>query len=478
MLNVQPAALAAERTPNILLILADDLGYGDVGAFNPESKIATPHIDALAQQGLRLTDAHAAPLCIPTRYELLTGRYLFRSQRRYSREGLIDPGRLTIASLLKQAGYTTAMIGKWHLSFAGGAEFDYSKPLRGGPVDHGFDTFYGIHASLDISPYFYIENDRTVQAPTEHIDEHHSSGWRSIQAEYWRGGAIAPGFKHEEVLPRLTDRAVRYLNSRAQSTEPFFLYFALPAPHAPWLPRRGLRGKSGAGMYGDYVMEVDEVVGRVLGALQEAGKANDTLVIFSSDNGPNWFPADVRRYGHRAAGGWRGMKGDFWEGGQRMPFIARWPGRIAAGRSSAQLFSLVDILATFASLTGQKLPNGVGEDSFDQLPAILNTSTSAARRSILYDSNWPATLVAIRERDWKLIPWPEASSYFETADEHGEFHVSMPFVPRAGEPTGQLYNLMEDPAEQHNLYTQHPDIVVRLSKLLAQYRSDGRTRPQ
>ena len=491
--NTFASSRRAEHSPNIVFVLADDLGYGDIGAFNTDSKIATPSIDRLAQQGIRLSDAHApGPVCIPSRYGLLTGRYMFRNRRVYAKEALIEPGRLTIASLLKQAGYMTAMIGKWHLSFEGvgfdpgggpghGEAFDYAKPLRGGPTDHGFDSFFGIQASLDIAPYFFIENDRAVEAPTTTIQEHRTPGiLRYIQGEFWRGGAIAPGFKHEEVLPWLADRAVKFLESRGGINQPFFLYFALTAPHAPWLPTERFSGKSGAGMYGDFVMQVDEVVGRVVNALEKAGKAGDTLLIFTSDNGPTWYQADVQKYGHRSAGGFRGMKGDVWEGGQRMPFIARWPGKIAAGTSSAQLVCFADMLATFSSLTGQPLPECAGEDSFDVLPVLLGKSSRPVREAIVHEAMARATdpdeSLAIRQGNWKLIPWLRDKSIFEGFDASGGFTWPSRETPKPGGPQGQLYNLADDPGERNNVYTEHPEIVRRLTELLERYRREGRSR--
>ncbi len=478
-----------ERLPNVVFIFADDLGYGDVGAFNSESKIATPNIDRLARQGIRLTDAHSpGSVCVPSRYGLLTGRYLFRNHRVFQKEGLIEPGRMTLASLLKQAGYATAMIGKWHLSFEGGgldpggskgpgAAFDYARPLRGGPTDHGFDSFYGIHASLDLAPYFFIQNDHVVEAPTATIEEHHTAGVRSIQGEFWRGGPIASDFKHEEILPRFAGRAVEYLESRAGSRQPFFLYLALTAPHAPWLPLEPFHGKSGAGMYGDFVMQVDEVVGRVVATLEKTGQASDTLLIFTSDNGPTWYDADVRKYGHSAAGGFRGMKADVWEGGHRMPFIARWPGKIAAGSSSAQMVSFTDMLATFASLTGQKLPEGAGEDSFDFLPVLLGKSSKPVREAIIHEATWPRGMLAIRQGNWKLIPRLSDKSIFEGFDGGAKFTPPSEVVPQPGGPAGQLYNLADDPGERKNVYLDHPETVQRLTELLDQYRREGRSRP-
>lgn len=477
MFHVLPTiSLGAERLPNIVLILADDLGYGDVEAYNPESKISTPNINRLAHQGMRLTDAHAAAWCVPSRYELLTGRYLFRTDREYQHQALIESGRPTLASLLKNAGYDTAMIGKWNLSFEGGVAFDYRKPLQGGPIDHGFNSYFGIPASLDFAPYFFIEDRHAVEAPTAHIDEHHTPGVRSIQGEFWREGAVAPGFRHEDVLPQLVDRAVRYLKSRSRSQQPFFLYLALAAPHAPWLPAKQFRGKSGAGMYGDFVMQVDDVVGQIDAALESAGKARDTLLIFTSDNGPTWYQEDVQKYDHRSAGNWRGMKADAWEGGHRIPFIARWSGKIPASASSAQLVSFTDMLATFASLTRQHLPENVGEDSLDMLPVLLGKHSKSIRSAIIHQAIGPGgNTLAIRQGNWKLIPWLGDKSIFEGFG-YGASDQLTPLPPEAPKPQGpigQLYDLARDPREESNVYLQHPEVARRLTELLERGRQAG-----
>lgn len=457
----------AGKPPNILFILADDMGYGDVGAFNPQSKIPTPNLDRLARQGMRFTDAHApGAVCVPSRYGLLTGRYLFRNPRKFNRESLIEPDRLTVASLLKRAGYATACVGKWHLSFDGGPAFDYRKPLRGGPVDHGFDSFFGLHASLDIPPYFLIDNGRAVAAPTEQIAASNSPGVSPIQGAFWRAGAIAPGFKHADILPLMTSKAVEYLKARRGNPRPFFLYVALPAPHTPWLPLEPFKNKSGAGMYGDYSVEVDDAVGRILAALDQTGQADRTLVFFTSDNGPVWFDTDVRRYDHRSAHIYRGMKGDAWEGGHRMPFIARWPGQITPGTTSNEVICFTDMLATFASLTGQSLPDGAGEDSFDILPALRGQKGSKPLRDATIHQSSRGVL-ALRQDDWKLIP--QLGS--------GGFSQPGKIAPKPGEPAGQLYNLADDPGEQKNLYAQHPEIVRRLTEVLERLQRDGRSRP-
>ncbi len=359
--------------PNIVIVLVDDLGYGDPGCYNPQSKIATPSIDRLAREGLRFRDAHApGPLCHPSRYGLMTGRYPFRTDiSRWAKQPLIEEGQVTIASLLKTAGYRTAMVGKWHLGFR---ENGYDQLLPGGPLDCGFDSYFGLRASTDIPPYFYIRGNRAVTPPTGHIAEHHSEGWSPTQGAFWREGGIAPGLELKDVLPRLTDEACAVLNAQAgnkpDARPPLMLYLAYTAPHTPWLPAAEFAGKSGAGMYGDFVMMVDAQIGRVLAALEKAGMTQDTLLILASDNGPVWHPADVARFGHDAAGGLRGMKADAWEGGHRMPFIVRWPGRVKAGTVSDQTICFTDLLATFADICGAKLPAGAGPDSFSFLPVL------------------------------------------------------------------------------------------------------------
>ena len=343
--------------PHVVIILVDDMGYGDPGCYNPASKIATPHIDSLARDGMRFTDAHApGPLCHMSRYGLLTGRYPFRTDvKPWRTQPLIAENQTTIASLLKQQGYRTAMVGKWHLGFA---EAGYDRPLRGGPIDVGFDSFFGIRASTDIPPYFYIRGDRAVQPPTKKIAANQSEGWSRIQGAFWRAGLIAPNLELADVLPRFTEEAIAVVKDyaagerTARTQEPLFLYLAYPAPHTPWLPTSEFAGKSKAGMYGDFAEMVDAMVGRVLSTLDEAQMSEETLLILTSDNGPVWYDADVERLGHDSAGGLRGMKADAWEAGHRMPFLVRWPGKVAPGSTSNQTVCFTDLMATLATITG------------------------------------------------------------------------------------------------------------------------------
>ena len=368
LLALLMAALAgpalAAGPPHIIVILVDDMGYGDLRSYNPHSKISTPHIDRLAAEGMRFTDAHAAgPLCHPSRYGLMTGRYPFRTDiSRWPTRPLIEEGQVTLPSMLRGAGYATAMVGKWHLGFA---EDGYDKPLRGGPVDRGFDSFFGLRASTDIPPYFYIRGDRAVTPPTGLI----GAGSSPIQGAFWRAGGIAPDLKLGDVLPRLTDEAISVIEKRRGAREPLMLYLAYTAPHTPWLPSPAFMGKSGAGLYGDFLMMVDHEIGRVLAALESARMLDNTLLVFASDNGPVWYPADVARFGHDSAGGLRGMKADAWEAGHRMPFIVRWPGAVRAGSACDQTISFTDVLATMADVVGKDLPAGAGPDSFSFLPA-------------------------------------------------------------------------------------------------------------
>ncbi|MDZ7640036.1 MAG: arylsulfatase [Bryobacterales bacterium] len=462
-----PAQPQAAR-PNIVYILADDLGWGDLPCYNPLSAVPMPHADRLASQGVRFTDMHSpSAVCTPTRYGILTGRYCWRSSLKsgvlwgYS-PNLIEMGRLTVPALLKQAGYRTAGIGKWHLGLGDREKTDYSQPLRPGPVDHGFDEYFGIPASLDMDPYVYIENDRTVEQPTGHTE-----GRNNPRGVFYRPGPAAPAFKHEEVLPTLTARAVDYIRQRGRRpAEPFFLYFPLTSPHTPWLPSDAVRGRSRAGDYGDFAAQTDDTLGAVMRALDEAGLAGNTLIIFTSDNGADWKIEDKERYAHRANASWKGEKADVWEGGHRVPFLARWPGRIPPGSVQTETACLTDLMATVSAITAQALPENAGEDSFNLLPALTGQANPAAREAVVHHSM--AGMFSIRQGDWKLALGLGS----------GGFTPPQSVEPAPGGPAGQLFNLREDPREEHNLYQKHPEIVDRLSSLLEKYKRDGRSRPR
>jgi arylsulfatase A len=458
------AAESPADLPHIVVIMVDDMGYGDPRCFNPDSKIPTPHIDSLARDGMRFTDAHApGPLCHMSRYGLLTGRFPFRTDvNGWRKHALIEPGQTTIASLLNDQGYRTAMVGKWHLGFN---ENGYDQPLPGGPVDVGFDSFFGIRASTDIPPYFYISGDRAVAPPTEQIEARSTEGWTPIQGEFWRAGGIAPGLELKDVLPEFTAQAVKVIDdhSGSDSKQPLFLYLAYPAPHTPWLPAAEFQGKSGASMYGDFTVMVDSMIGRVLTALDEAKMSDDTLVIFTSDNGPVWYEHDVERFGHDSSGGLRGMKADAWECGHRMPLIARWPGTVNAESICDQTISFVDLLATFADLTGGELSAGAGPDSFSMLPLLRGRDEPIRDSLLLASGNGTMT---VRKGDWKLI----------TALGSGGFSKPSRIKPAEGDPPGQLYNLRDDLAETNNLYAKMPAKVKEMSDELSRVRDNSQSR--
>jgi arylsulfatase A-like enzyme len=461
-------AAGAERPLNIVFILADDLGYGDLRSYNPASKIATVEIDRLAAQGMRFTDAHSpSAVCTPTRYGLLTGRYAWRSKLKKSVLNgysplLIEPGRPTIASILKTRGYATAAIGKWHLGLGTAEPADFSRPLEPGPTNVGFDYFFGIPASLDMAPYVFVENTAVTVPPTGTIAS--SEMRRRGGGGYWREGPISPGFTHEGVLPALTEKAVSFIGQQSPAA-PFLLYLPLTAPHTPWMPTAEFRGTSGADYYGDFVAQVDAAVGRVLRALDAAKVSDQTLVIFTSDNGAHWLPADIEKWGHRANGALRGQKADIYEGGHRIPFVARWPGKVTAGSTSNALVCLTDIFATVADIIGAPLPADAAEDSFSILSALRGTPPAApVREAIVHHSN--DGTFAVRQGPWKLA---------FALGSHG-FSEPRAIEPEAGGPRGQLYNLDDDPAEQRNRWLEQPDVVARLTALLERYQAAGRSR--
>ncbi|HEV3136473.1 MAG TPA: arylsulfatase [Pirellulales bacterium] len=456
------------KRPNVVLILADDLGYGDLGCYNDQSKIPTPRIDRLAREGMRFTDAHTpCSVCSPTRYGLLTGRYAWRTRLKsgvlngYSR-ALVEPGRLTLASLLKEQGYRTACVGKWHLGLGTDEPADYGKPLTPGPNSVGFDESFVLPASLDMPPYVFVENERVTIAPSDKIagGEMRRRGGNG----FWREGAIAPGFKHADTLPTLAGRATGFVG-RQTPERPFFLYFALTAPHTPWMPTNEYRGRSGAGYYGDFVAQVDATVGKVLDALEQRHLADNTLVIVTSDNGAHWLSSDIEQWRHRANGSWRGQKADLWEGGHRVPFIVRWPGKVAPNGRSDELICLTDCMATLAAIVGTKLPAAAGEDSFDVLPVLLGQKSAHPVREAIVHHSSDGTF-AIRQGVWKLATKLGSHGFSDPKD----------IEPQPHGPTGQLYDLSIDPAESHNRWLEQPEIVERLTKLLAGYQKQDRTR--
>ena len=476
-----------------MFILADDLGYGDVKCLNPQGKIATPHLDRLAASGMIFTDAHSgSAVCTPTRYGILTGRYCWRSRLASGVQGghsprLIEPGRLTVAELLRRQGYHTAAVGKWHLGMdwplkpgvpkfgdgiekgADGWNVDFTRPIANGPNTVGFDDYFGISGSLDMVPYTFIANDRVTVPPT--VDKLFPMMLGRDGRDTRRGPAAAD-FEAMAVLPTLTERAVQLLNQSAadaKSGHPVFLYLALSAPHTPIVPTPEWQGKSGLNPYADFVMQTDATVGTVLGALDANGLAENTLVIFTSDNGcsPEAQFAELLVRGHNLSHIFRGTKADIFDGGHRVPFLVRWPGKVAAGSRSAQLVCLTDFMATCAAVLGVALPDNAAEDSVSLLPALLGEAGKPRREAIVHHSINGS--FAIRQGSWKLELCPDS----------GGWSPPRPDTPAAaaGLPEVQLYDLAADIGEQHNVQATHPEVVARLTQLLEEYVANGRSTP-
>lgn len=468
--------------PNIVYILADDMGYGDVSCCNENSKIHTHHIDRVAAKGMRFTDAHSnSAVCTPTRYGVLTGRYCWRTPRKswvlvgYS-PALIESGRMTVASLLRAQGYATGCVGKWHLGItwprrdgapadaeheALAPHVDYAKPLVNGPTHNGFDYFFGISASLDMPPYVYLENDRVTAAPDRDVAAGEGKG-------FWRAGAIGPDFDHAEVLPKLTEKAVAFIEERAAGDKPFFLYFPLPAPHTPILPTPEFRGKSGTNAYGDFCLQVDATVGRVMDALERSGAAENTILIFTTDNGcsPMADFEELAAVGHHPSYVFRGHKADIYEGGHRIPFLLRWPARVRAGAVCDEIVCLTDLLATCADLTGAALPDSAGEDSVSNLPVWLEQPLDGPLReaTVLHSGDGS---FSIRQGRWKLEMCPGS----------GGWSHPKPGAECEGLPPIQLYDLDADVGERGNVQAKHPEVVERLTQLLTAYVRNGRSTP-
>ncbi len=487
LLGLITAAAAASSNPNLIFILCDDLGYGDVKLLNPEGKIATPNFDRIGREGMTFTDAHTpSSVCTPTRYGAMTGRYNWRSKLQQGVLGglsprLIEPGRLTLASLLQAKGYRTAAVGKWHLgmdwklhsgktvaelnieSREQAFSADFTQPLSNGPRSVGFDHYFGIAASLDMVPYCFIRNERVVDLPSE--DRDLAMNMDKPQARS-RKGPASPGFRGEEVLDRFVNEAIALINK--DNPKPFFLYLPLASPHTPILPKAQWQGKSGLNAYADFVMATDAGVGRLLKHLDETQLADNTLIIFTSDNGcsPQANYDELLAKGHNPSGPWRGHKADIYEGGQRVPFLVRWPARIKAGQRSSQLVCLTDILATTAEVLNHSLPANAAEDSYSFLPALTGAPPKGPQRSHLVSHSIGGHF-AIREGAWKLALCPGS----------GGWSKPRPGEEPLGSPAVQLFDLNQDPGETNNLAPQQPAEVTRLTKLLQGLIDAGRSTP-
>ena len=450
LLTLIPAAAFAQEKPNIVYVMCDDLGYGDIQCFNPENgKIPTPTVDRLATEGMRFTDAHSgSSVCTPTRYGLLTGRYSWRTEFQKGvvqgfAPNLIAEDRPTVASFLKSQGYHTGIVGKWHLNFQyidpttgetlkkkGKAIAPVGSTIPDGPLTRGFDYFHGFHHARDMKAV--IDGNEVI--------------------------------KHDEeinMLPRITRKSVEYIDTRALNKEqPFFLYVPYGSPHTPILPTKEWQGKSGLGAYADFVMETDAGFGEILAALDRNGFADNTLVVFTSDNGCSRIVniPKLREQGHHVSAQYRGSKADLWDGGHRVPFVVRWPGKVQPGSTSGQLVCHTDLFATVAEVLGQKLPEGSAEDSVSILPAFSDQPIVSTRVGVIHHSI--SGHFGYRLGKWKLLL------------AHGSGGWTSPKEPQAKKqnaPMAQLYDMEKDPGETTNLYESKPEIV---EQLLAQLKSD------
>lgn len=482
--------------PNIIIVLVDDMGYGDPQSYVASSKIPTPNIDALANEGIKFTDAHSpSSVCTPTRYGILTGRYAWRTRLKKAVLGpynapLIESERLTIPKMLKEKGYETAIIGKWHLGMQWGTKgneklplfwdrnfdqsvIDHSKRITAGPLTAGFDYFFGVDVP-NFPPYIFIEDDKLQGNPSI----------KKPKNMYGIPGMMLPGWKLEEILPTFTQKAVTYINNYAsnKSGKPFYLHFSATSPHTPIVPAKEFIGKSKAGPYGDLVYQTDYALGEIRKALIKNGLLENTIIIFTSDNGsparagdpfvhgPDFqVPGSVyKKFGHNPNAPLRGMKADIWEGGHRVPFIVSWPGKITGNKVSDELISSIDIMASIASLVDYDLPKNAAEDSFDFSSLFFEKNVNTkkmendSRKDLIHHSIDGS--FAIRKGKWKMTPQSGAGGWGIGLE--GKLKVDTP---------GQLYDLSIDPKESKNLWNEYPEIVEELNVLLEKYKTEDRS---
>ena len=493
--KAEERAEAEKSRPNILILYADDLGFGDLTSYNADSKIPTPHLDQLAAEGIRFTDGHSSSgICTPSRYALLTGRHHWRKGH-----GIVDSfgrswfkaERLTLPEMLKEKGYHTAAIGKWHLGWNWNAvvkpgavkvvvgrrktyrpeDIDWSKPIPDGPLAHGFDHYFG-DTVINFPPYCWIEDDKVVEVPDIISD---TKLFKPIKEGGWgfRPGPMISGWDPYTNIPVTTERGVKYIHDQAKTDDPFFLYFAYPSPHVPIIPNDEFDGKSQAGPYGDFVVETDDSCGKLLQALKNSGQDKNTIVIFSADNGPAHYAyARDHKFDHWSSQPFRGLKRDVYEGGHRVPFIVKWPGVTKAGTVSDALVSQIDIMATIADFVGYKLPDDQAEDSHNLAP-LLRGDVDAVRTTHIH--NTTNTQYAIRHGDWVLI---DAKEGYSKAHDEAEAWEEKHGYPDDDDQPAELFNLVEDIGQRNNLAAEHPERVAELQKLLKQIREQGYSAPR
>ncbi|MFT5128609.1 MAG: arylsulfatase A [Rhodothermales bacterium] len=468
-------AAAGFAKPNVIVVMADDMGIGDITPTNPDCKIKTPRLQTMADEGITLLDAHTpSSVCTPTRYGLLTGRYNWRS--RLSRgvlsgtsPHLIPAERPTLGHLMRKAGYHTAMIGKWHLGWdwaKNGKKIDFTQPVKNGPDINGFDQYYGHCGSLDMSPYVWVDAGRVTAQP----DREEGVSKKEDRYGWYRKGPMGSDFHIDEVLPHLFDKSIAYVKSRAESAKagkPFFLYLPLPAPHTPIVPVPPFKDASGLNPYADFVMQIDHHMGQLFDTLKAAGVDQDTLVIFTSDNGcsPEGNFELLKEKGHDPSAGFRGHKADIYEGGHRVPFIARWPAEIKGGGNTSALACLTDIYSTLEAIAGQERQPLGGEDGFNLLPVFKGAATSG-RDSLISHSIGGS--FSIRQGNWKLCLSAGSGGWSAPRESDAK---------KKNLPKMQLFNLDEDRGERTNLLASQPEKVASLLKLLDRQVSNGRCTP-
>lgn len=487
------SSLTAADPPNVLILYADDLGFGDLGCYHADSRIPTPHLNQLASEGIRFTDGHSSSgICTPSRYALLTGRHHWRDFHNIVGAlggSVFDPERLTLPEMMREQGYQTAAIGKWHLGWDwdairkpdarkigkgkaaawGPDAFDWNMAIPNGPLAHGFDSYFG-DTVINFPPYAWIENDRLTKAPDALMD---SSKWPPIKEGRWecRPGPMVSGWNPYDNIPTTTQKGVDFIKRQTSSDAPFFLYFAFPSPHAPIIPNDEFDGASKAGPYGDFVVETDAAVGKILAALESSGQAENTIVIFTADNGPERYAyARDKEYGHWSAHPLRGLKRDIYEGGHHVPFIIRWPGVATSGRVSSALVSQIDIMATLAAVTGFHLPDDAAEDSHNLVP-LLKGDADAVRTTHIHNTR--ANHYAIRHHDWLLID--ARTGYISSRNAEWEAKRN---IPADNDHPVELYNLKDDIGQTKDVSLQHPDVVEDLQQLLRSIREKGFSSPR
>ncbi|CAN5586012.1 arylsulfatase [soil metagenome] len=487
LLFAYAVSLTAAEKPNILILYADDLGYGDLGCYNAKSKIPTPHLDKLAAQGMRFTDAHSSSgICTPSRYAMLTGRHHWRDFHGIVNafgKSVFKPERLTMPEMLQAQGYTTACIGKWHLGWdwdairnpgAVGrgitpAAFDWTKAIPNGPLAHGFDYYFG-DTVINFPPYCWIENDKVLKAPDTMMD---TKKWKAIKEGGWecRPGPMVTGWDPYQNIPETTRRGVKYIHAQKDSKKPFLLSFAYPSPHAPIVPSDEFDGKSKAGPFGDFVNQTDDSIGQLLKALADSGLADNTIIIFSADNGPEKYAyARDEKYDHWSAHPLRGLKRDIYEGGHRVPMIIKWPGVTKAGVVCDALVSQIDFMATFASALGSNLPDNAAEDSHDLLP-LLKGGVQSVRSTHVH--NTKANHYAIRDGNWLLVD--ARNGYVSGANAGWEKRHG--YTSDDKSPV-ELYDLSTVLGQKTNLAAKYPDRVAELQALLKKIREQGHSAPR